>query len=229
VSRIQPADLLFSTEPLGRRAVRFALILAAHLAVLWGTLELASRPEVRQAAAEVLVRLVEPPRAEPKVEPPRPEPPAQRVQPTRSAPLPETPLPLPVLAAPADAPAPAETFAVPPQPPAPPALPPIEAAPPPPAPVTAARFDADYLANPKPVYPVASRRLGEEGKVVLRVKVSHGGTPMVLEIKQSSGFPRLDEAARSAVEHWRFVPARRGDEAVESWVSVPIVFSLQAS
>jgi periplasmic protein TonB len=214
VSRIQPADLLFSTEPLGRRAVRFALILAAHLAVLWGTLELASRPEVRQAAAEVLVRLVEPPRAEPKVEPPRPEPPAQRVQPTRSAPLPETPLPLPVLAAPADAPAPAETFAVPP---------------PPPAPVTAARFDADYLANPKPVYPVASRRLGEEGKVVLRVKVSHGGTPMVLEIKQSSGFPRLDEAARSAVEHWRFVPARRGDEAVESWVSVPIVFSLQAS
>ena len=95
--------------------------------------------------------------------------------------------------------------------------------------VIAARFDADYLSNPKPVYPVGSRRLGEEGTVLLRVKVSPGGTPINVEIKRSCGFPRLDEAARLAVEQWRFVPARRGDEAVESWVSVPIVFSLQTS
>jgi periplasmic protein TonB len=132
--------------------------------------------------------------------------------------------PQPVLTAVPEAPAPAISVA--PQPPAPPVA---EVAPPSPPVVTAARFDADYLSNPKPVYPVASRRLGEEGKVLLRVKVSPGGTPLVVELKQSCGFGRLDEAAKSAVERWRFVPARRGDEAIESWVSVPVVFSLQAS
>lgn len=230
MSRVHPADLLFSPEPLGRRALRFALILAAHAAVLWAGFELASRPEVRQAAQEIYVRLMElqkPPQPEPQVKPPEPVKP----QPTRRTPVPETPQP--VMTAKADAPAPPASFAVSPQPPAPAVAPPIDAAPAPaapvPAPMTPARFDADYLANPKPAYPVASRRLGEEGKVVLRVKVSPGGTPTAVEVKQSSGFPRLDEAARSAVEHWRFVPARRGDEAVESWVSVPIVFSLQAS
>lgn len=137
---------------------------------------------------------------------------------------------MPVLAAAAEAPAAPAAFSVPPQPPAPPAPPPIEAAPPPaPPPVTEARFDADYLSNPKPAYPVASRRLGEEGKVVLRVKVSRGGAPLAVEIRQSSGYARLDEAARAAVEQWHFVPARRGDEPIESWVSVPIVFSLHAS
>lgn len=225
-----PVDSLFAPEPFGRRAVRFALILAAHAAVLWAGFELASRPEVRQAAQEIYVRLMEPqrpPPPEPQVKPPEPA----RPQPARRTPAPETPQP--VLTAKADAPAPSTSFAVPPQPPAPPVAPPIEAAPAPaapaPAPMTAARFDADYLANPKPAYPVTSRRMGEEGKVVLRVKVSPGGTPAAVEVRQSSGFPRLDEAAKSAVEHWRFVPARRGDEAVESWVSVPIVFSLQGS
>lgn len=229
---MQPVDSLFVPEPFGRRAVRFALILAAHAAVLWAGFELASRPEVRQAAQEIYVRLMEPqlpPQPEPQVKQPE----SARPQPTRRTLAPE--IPQPVMTAKADAPAPSSSFAVPPQPPAPPVAPPIDAAPAPapaaPAsvPVTAARFDADYLANPKPVYPVTSRRMGEEGKVVLRVKVSPGGTPAAVEVRQSSGFPRLDEAAMSAVEHWRFVPARRGDEAVESWVSVPIVFSLQGS
>jgi protein TonB len=226
VSVLPSIDPFSSAEPVGRQAVRFAAVLAAHLAVLWAGAEVATRPEVRQAAREVLVRLMESP-PEPKVEAPRPEPQPPRLQPARKVRQPE-PLP-PVLAAAAEALAPAATFAVPPQPPAPPVMSPIEAAPPPPAPVTAARFDADYLANPKPAYPVASRRMGEEGKVILRVKVSHGGAPLEVEIRQSSGFPRLDDAARNAVEHWRFVPARRGDEAIESWVSVPVVFSLQAS
>jgi protein TonB len=46
-----------------------------------------------------------------------------------------------------------------------------------------------------------------------------------VDIKQSSGFPRLDEAARAAVERWRFVPARQGTEAVEASVLVPLHFS----
>lgn len=95
-----------------------------------------------------------------------------------------------------------------------------------PAPLVAARFDADYLRNPPPVYPAASRRLGEEGRVLLRIRVSAEGLPLTVEVRQSSGFRRLDDAARAAVERWRFVPARQGSEAVESSVLVPLQFTL---
>lgn len=212
-------DPLIAAEPPGRQALRFALILGGHLALLWGGVELASRPEVRQAAQELMVRLIEAPPSVPEVRPPEPVPP--RPQPVRR-PV-QAPTPQPVLTAEPAAPAP--EIAIAPPPPAPV----VEAAPPAPPVITAARFDADYLSNPKPVYPVASRRLGEEGKVLLRVKVSPGGTALSVEIKQSCGFGRLDEAAKAAVERWKFVPARRGDEAIESWVTVPIVFNLQAS
>lgn len=100
-------------------------------------------------------------------------------------------------------------------------------APPAPAPVTAARYDAAYLNNPAPGYPPLSRRLGEQGKVLLRVQVSADGKPLAVEVKTSSGFTRLDEAAGKAAAKWRFVPARQGETAVVSWVEVPIQFSLQ--
>ena len=213
MSGFHSADPLMPVAPPARRALRFALILGAHVAVLWGGFEAATRPELRTAAKQLMVSLIEAPlpeEAPPQVVPPPPVP-----QPTRVA------KPLPVAVA-AEAPAPVEAVEAAPQP-APPAVELTAAA------VTEARFDADYLSNPKPVYPVASRRLGEEGKVLLRVKVSPGGTPAVVEIKHPSGFPRLDAAAKAAVERWRFVPAQRGDDAIESWVTVPIVFSLNTA
>jgi periplasmic protein TonB len=59
-----------------------------------------------------------------------------------------------------------------------------------------ARFDADYLRNPAPAYPALARRLGEEGKLVLRVFVTPEGHPGQIELKTSSGSPRLDQAAQ---------------------------------
>jgi protein TonB len=97
----------------------------------------------------------------------------------------------------------------------------------PPEPVIAARFDAAYLNNPAPVYPLLSRRLREEGKVLLRVQVSAQGRAEHLYVKKSSGYRRLDEAAQQAVSQWRFIPARQGAEPVTSDVTVPIVFRLQ--
>ena len=96
-----------------------------------------------------------------------------------------------------------------------------------PATVTRVRFDADYLQNPAPAYPVQSRRIGEEGKVVLRVFVEPGGRPSQIEVKTPSGSLRLDVAAQEAVWRWKFVPARLGGEAVGAWVLVPIVFNLK--
>jgi len=97
------------------------------------------------------------------------------------------------------------------------------------APFTEPRFDAAYLANPRPAYPPVSRQLGEQGKVILRVRVGADGSPRRVELERSSGYPRLDRAAREAVERWRFVPARRGDTPVEATVLVPVAFSLSSS
>ncbi len=90
------------------------------------------------------------------------------------------------------------------------------------------QFNAAYLNNPAPAYPPLSRRFREEGKVMLRVRVSAEGQPLAVELAQSSGHPRLDEAARKTVLGWRFVPARRGEQQVAAWVRVPIVFQLRS-
>lgn len=95
------------------------------------------------------------------------------------------------------------------------------------APVTAARYDAAYLKNPAPAYPSLSRRLGEEGRVLLRVQVSVDGSATAVQVKQSSGFERLDDAARSAVAKWKFVPSHQNGVAIVSWVEVPLQFSLK--
>lgn len=99
-----------------------------------------------------------------------------------------------------------------------------------PGPSTAAisppRFQADYLQNPAPAYPPLSARRGEQGKVLLRVKVSPQGQALQVELAQSSGFSRLDAAAQEAVRRWRFIPARQGEQAVEAWVIVPVNFQL---
>ena len=66
-----------------------------------------------------------------------------------------------------------------------------------------------------------------KAKVVLRVHVEPNGRPAQIEIKTSSGSPCLDNAAQDAVWRWKFVPARRGDEAISAWVLVPITFNLK--
>ena len=93
--------------------------------------------------------------------------------------------------------------------------------------ISRARFDADYLHNPAPPYPPQSRRMSEEGKVILRVEVSAEGRAENIEIKTSSGSARLDESALRTVRSWRFIPAKRGETAVSSWVLVPIIFKLE--
>lgn len=191
----------------------------------------------------------DPPKPEPPPpEPPKPEPP--KPKPPKPKPVVRKPPPKPVPVLVAEAPAAVEAPSAPPTPEvaeAPPAvLPaapmiaaesaPVAAAPRAPnpgpvasAPVTAPRFDAAYLSNPAPKYPQLSRRMGEEGRVLLRVYVEPDGRAAKVEMRTSSGFARLDEAALGAVRNWRFVPAKRGEESVAAWVIVPINFTLRNS
>jgi protein TonB len=97
---------------------------------------------------------------------------------------------------------------------------------PPPAAATPPSFDAAYLDNPAPRYPLIARRNGDEGTVTLRVLVSHEGRARNVALERTSGYPALDAAALDAVTHWRFVPARRAGEPVDAYVIVPIVFRL---
>jgi protein TonB len=88
------------------------------------------------------------------------------------------------------------------------------------------RYIAAYLNNPPPAYPAAARRRGHEGRVLVRAEVLADGRCNQVMLKASSGHDLLDRAAMDAVQQWRFVPARQGDQAVDAWVDVPITFKL---
>lgn len=200
------------------------LVVASHIALLaW----LASRDLVPLPAplATLMVRIVAPATPAVTATPtPNPAPPETRPIPrSKPAPTAQPQSPQPIVAAQIPDSAAEAPMSRQEAPPAPAAAAPSVA----PAPVSPPRFDADYLHNPAPVYPTLSRRLGEEGRVVLRVFVEPGGRPGRIEIGTSSGAPRLDQAAQEAVRRWQFVPARQGDAAVGAWVLVPVVFNLR--
>ena len=84
-----------------------------------------------------------------------------------------------------------------------------------------------YARTVKPRYPGKARRAGWEGTTVLKVRVTTAGTPDRVTVDRTSGFDILDAAAVKAVRHWKFHPARRGIEALSSWVRVPVAFKLK--
>ena len=101
------------------------------------------------------------------------------------------------------------------------------ASPAPPIAITPPLFNADYLDNPAPAYPGASRRLGEQGRVLLRVLVNTAGRAEEVQLRASSGFVRLDDSARDTVKAWKFFSARRGSETIAAWVLIPISFRME--
>lgn len=92
--------------------------------------------------------------------------------------------------------------------------------------ITPPRSEAAHLNNPAPSYPSMSRRLGEQGRVVLEVYILANGTVGEVKLKQSSGFKRLDDAAIQAVKKWHYQAARRGQQAIDFWYVQPVSFSL---
>lgn len=88
---------------------------------------------------------------------------------------------------------------------------------------------ANYLFNPRPLYPLTSRQRKEEGLVVLSVRVSKEGLPGGIQVVQSSGHALLDQAAVRAVSQWRFTPARLGQQPVASQIEIPVRFKLSIS
>jgi protein TonB len=209
-------------------AIAGSVLLHALLLGSWFTLHTtpAEVPAAREITVDVMV--IDPSAAQPLAEPVMPEP----VKPEPVKPEPVKPEPVtsePDADSPKSPPKPVVNKPAMQQPTTavPPPITPQSIMPPPAPVITQATHEADYLHNPRPEYPSISRRLGEEGRVLLRVQVAADGSPLVIEVKQSSGFPRLDDTARKTAARWRFVPAKRGQEAFVSWVDVPIQFRLQ--
>jgi protein TonB len=76
-------------------------------------------------------------------------------------------------------------------------------------------------------YPSASRRLNEEGRVVVTITIDAGGKAGAMAVSQSSGFERLDGAAECVVRRLPFEPGRRDGQPVEAQATLPIVFKLE--
>lgn len=94
-------------------------------------------------------------------------------------------------------------------------------------PVTQPSASAAYLNNPAPPYPRTSRRLGESGRVVIRVLIDADGRAREARIAHSSGYARLDQAALEAArDRWRYKPGTRGGVPQAMWFDVPINFVL---
>ena len=88
-------------------------------------------------------------------------------------------------------------------------------------------ISASYAnTNQKPEYPSQSRRLNEEGTVVLSVFVTAEGMAGAVEIKSSSGFPMLDQSAIDAVKKWHFNPATVDGIPIDESYSLHIPFKL---
>jgi len=106
-----------------------------------------------------------------------------------------------------------------------------EAAGPPAAPTPAKveppSSSASYLHNPAPVYPALSKRLGEQGQVLVRVLIGADGSPQQAELKRSSGFERLDRSALEYVMKCRYIPGKVAGVPQAMWYEAPVNFVLE--
>ncbi|MBT2869609.1 energy transducer TonB [Chromobacterium violaceum] len=215
-------------------------VLAAHALALALLNGMAARPQTvtpPQALRMEMISLApaEKPAVAPKAAPaPEPVKPQPQAKPAPSKPTVQSKPALQPAKTQADAPAPAKAIsaAAAPAAPAPAAEAPKSAggkADSRDLPVTEPLAHGGYLNNPAPAYPTVSREEGEEGTVRLRVHVSAQGLPQEVSVQSSSGFPRLDRAALAAVKRWRFIPAKRGGEAIAYPFIVPIEFSLKSA
>ena len=219
-------------------------VVCAHGLALWALQSGLMRPTREPAETVVMVAdWIEAP--QPEVPPAPPAPPAPPSPPkaeTPPAPKRLAPTPPPPKPASEPAPQPAPAVAEAPSEPLQPVVsagnasesaanaittaPSAPPAPPAPPKVELPSSSASYLNNAPPHYPAISRRMGEQGRVVVRALIDTNGTASQASIQTSSGYERLDQTALSTVQRWRYVPGKRGGVPEAMWFSIPLNFVL---
>lgn len=230
----------FSSVPPQASATRWlgiAFVLAVHGLAVWALMAHRLLPMPAEAVT-LMVNFIAPPAPQQAAPKPAQKPPEPKRPEPKPKPIPKkVPKQLPTqpsrqLVAEAPVFSPAEPVAAS----APPAPPPLEVAPPAPAmPLSAGpvalggELSVVCPARRPPAYPALSRRLGETGKVVLRVTLDESGRVAKATVDRSSGFARLDEAALAAVRNWRCTPALRNGRPVEATAVQPFNFVLEGN
>jgi periplasmic protein TonB len=86
--------------------------------------------------------------------------------------------------------------------------------------------DPEFKSNPLPKYPERAEKRGYEGLVELKVLISVDGQVAQIKIHKSAGYAILDRQAVRTVKKWKFIPRKNNDQAIETWVMIPIRFKL---
>ena len=202
----------------GKHLVGIGLVVVLHVLIFWAINSGLARAFVKKIKGPVEAVLLE--EQKPDIPPPPPPPPPKNLPP------PPPPAYVPPVDVPVSAPASANAIAAvsnTPQPPAPPA---------PPVPVVKAEpVRTAAVVNSanceKPEYPSASRRLEEEGTVFLRFLVGADGKVIQSEVEKSSGYKRLDEAARAGLSRCQFKPATIDGKPEQGWASMKYTWRLE--
>ena len=213
-----------------RRLFIVIAVVGFHVLGLWALQTGLLRRAVELVVpVQVMAEFIELPQPQVTPTPPPPQPQPAPVPKRVTPPVPR-PAPQPVaIADPTPSPT-AATGITEPQPPAPPLLTPVvvaEPAPPAPPKIELPSSSADYLNNAPPPYPPLSKRLGEQGKVIVRAFIEVNGTASKAEIRTSSGYERLDQTALQTVLKWRYVPGKRAGVPEAMWFNIPINFVLE--
>lgn len=85
----------------------------------------------------------------------------------------------------------------------------------------------NQFANPKPPYPLVSRRMGEQGAVDLRLCLTYQGQIESVSVIKSSGYKRLDSSALETVKTWKFSPLEIVEASLSDCYRLPIHFKLE--
>jgi protein TonB len=83
------------------------------------------------------------------------------------------------------------------------------------------------VGNLSPTYPQRSREVGESGVVLLAFDVDSAGGAANILVKESSGYPRLDQAAVESLRQSCFEPATENGKSVASHTELRISFELK--
>ncbi len=203
----------FDSGYAARRGTIFLLIVVFHVILIWALNSSLSRQVVERVFGPIETKIIDEIVEQEEEAPP---PPPKIETPPPYVPPPDIQINLPVDSAPTRA---ITQVTNQPRP----------VAPPPPKAVVrkAPEIDPRFRRRFQPEYPPTSRRLGEEGSVVLQVYVGTDGKVADGKIQTSSGHKRLDEAAlRHALRAWRFTPGTEDGKPVAQWHIVKVTFKI---
>ncbi|MCW6531440.1 MULTISPECIES: energy transducer TonB [Sphingomonas] len=89
-----------------------------------------------------------------------------------------------------------------------------------------ATIDQRYARDFQPAYPAGEQRLGNEGKVVIRVLVGTDGRVKQVERVSAPSEAFWQTTERQALTRWRFRPATRDGVPVEAWRTMTVRFEM---